>query len=75
MDNCPAHTPRKNRGAMDGLRYGSSPPRQAIRANAFFLKNDEQKEVGQGLSSRQLSYLSLRFKIGEPSCLATLKRT
>ena len=60
---------------MDGLRYGVSPPRQAIRANAFFLKNDEQKEVGQGLSSRQLSYLSLRFKIGEPSCLATLKRT
>ena len=39
---------------MDGLRYGSSPPRQALRANAFFLKNDEQKEVGQGLSRRAL---------------------
>ena len=46
---------------MDGLRSGSSPPRQ-IRANAVV-------EAGE------LSYLSLRFKIGEPSCLATLKMT
>ena len=32
---------------MDGLRYGRSPPRQGSALTLLFLKNDEQKEVGQ----------------------------
>ena len=60
---------------MDGLRLGSSPPRQGSARGLFFLKNGEQKDVGLRPYEFVLSYLSLRFKIGEPSCWATLKRT
>jgi hypothetical protein len=34
-----------------------------------------KKDVGKASAVSRLSYLSLRFKIGEPSCLATLKMT
>ena len=34
-----------------------------------------EKDVGKPPQFAGLSYLSLRFKIGSPSCLATLKMT
>ena len=44
-----------------GLKEGGQRPRK--------------KDVGKASAVSRLSYLSLRFKIGEPSCLAMSKMT
>ena len=71
---------------MDGQAQLSTSPR--IRAKRIFKEKKEQKEGAkrrskkegakgsrQSLHKQPLAYLSLRFKIGEPSRLATSKIT
>ena len=58
---------------MDGQAQLSTSPR--IRAKRIFKEKKEQKGSRQSLHKQPLAYLSLRFKIGEPSRLATSKIT
>ena len=46
-----AHTPRKNRGAMDGQAQLSTSPR--IRAKGFLRKRRSKKEVGKASTSNR----------------------
>ena len=50
---------------MDGQAQLSTSPR--IRAKRIFKEKKEQKGSRQSLHRQPLAYLSLRFKIGEPS--------
>ena len=50
VDNCPAH---RGKPLMDGLRYGSSPPRQASFLKAFYERKGE-KGKRQGLALGKL---------------------
>ena len=56
---------------MDGQAQLSTSPR--IRAKRIFKEKKEQKGSRQSLHKQPLAYLSLRFKIGEPSPLSYVK--
>jgi len=74
VDNWPAHCPQ----AVRWTAASGTPVNHLAKISFSFIflnKEGREKEVAKAPPASGLSYLSLRFKIGEPSCVATLKMT